>query len=134
MATEIWDKFRNVEEAQASHNPTSGNFSAGAKAVISKASGGNAAGCQVIKLMLDVTQAPSSAATAEVYMEQSFDGGTTWTEPRFCGMSPIVATTAKKYHMGDVYDAGALSRLSWKPVGYQMTGTLYVQGVVAEAQ
>lgn len=134
MATEIWDKFRATVQAQASGNPTDGSFSAGAKTEIVKSSGGNAAGCHTVKLMLDVTSAPSSSASVEIYKETSFDGGTTYTAPRFCGSCPIAATTAQKYEVATVRDAGQHSKFSWKAKGYQMTGVLYAQGVVSEVQ
>ena len=132
MANEIRNKYRTAVAVQASAAASAGVLSAGTQTVLDNTSSGNGAGCAAATFYLTVTTAPTSQASAELYVETSIDG-TNYSEPRVAGVFSAIKTAAADYAC-DVDSIPRYSKWSWKPIGYAMTAKLDAMPIVPEVQ
>ena len=114
MANEILIKSRTRITAQASgaltadYYPGDGTDYSGSSAgtcttIDNTYDGGseNGQGAHFLNLELDVTAAPATAATADIYYRGSEDGGSTWTTWRYSHtVGSDIATSAARYDAG----------------------------------
>jgi len=95
----------------------------------------NCLGAHYLNLELDVTTAPSTAATADIYWRGSEDGGTTWTDWRYSHtVGKAIKTTADRYGAGKFMLSYDYTELAVAAVGYNFTSTLYATPKLIEAQ
>lgn len=117
-----------IAGAQASAAATADTFSAGAQTVIdSVAVSANAEGCTDLAIELDVTVAPSTATSVDVYKEESIDG-TNYGEPKYVCTLSNVGTSAQEY-TEEIKVTAPFMKLKWKPIGYNMTAVLNVRPI-----
>ena len=145
MATsEILQKSRATITAQASgalaagYDPNSGSYTGGAATVIDNTFDGgseNSKGSHFLNLELNVTTAPSTAATAEIWYRGSEDGTnyTKWKYSHTVG-EPIVITTATRYSAGLFELTYQYTELKAVAVSYDFTSTLLATPKLYEGQ
>ena len=144
MSTEILLKSRSTITAQgngtaltAGYDPNSGSYTGDAPAVIDNTFDGgseNAKGASFLDLELNVTTAPGTAATAQIYFCTS-NNGTDWTKWAFSHTVPAsIATAAGRYRAGIFQLTAQYTKLAVMSVGYGFYATLYATPVVPEVQ
>ncbi|MFP5223090.1 MAG: hypothetical protein ACLGSA_12440 [Acidobacteriota bacterium] len=135
MPSEIREKRLDAVDAQASSAPSSApGYATGAPTTLSKGAGGNMQGAGDIEVWLEVSAAPSGVTYAELHMEISPDGGTTWSQPVNCGFGKVPITDTKPIFLGRVKNAPETFRLKWYARSYVLTGLLKARGILYEAQ
>ena len=145
MATEFRQKSRTRFTAQSSsaltagQYPGDGSYSATTNCTTldNTYDGGseNCLGADYVNLELDVTSAPTTAATAEVYWRGSEDGGTNWTDWRYSHtVGTNIKITADRYSAGMFMLKYQVTQLAVASVGYDFTSTLYATPKLIEAQ
>ena len=145
MATEFRQKSRTRITAQSSsaltagQYPEDGSYSATSNCTTldNTYDGGseNCLGADYVNLELDVTSAPSTAATADIYWRGSEDGGTTWTDWRYSHtVGKSIATSADRYSAGMFILKCQATQLAVASVGYNFTSVLYATPKLIEAQ
>jgi hypothetical protein len=134
MASEIRNKYRTPVTVQASAAITANAYSGGSQTVIDNTSSGNGGGCNDLELYVNVSAAPSTAATAELYMQASQDGGSTYSAEVSRGMVSIPVTVTGDYYFGRVTDVPEYCKFKVKAVSYGFTASLIAVPVVMEAQ
>ncbi|KAF0235051.1 MAG: hypothetical protein FD177_210 [Desulfovibrionaceae bacterium] len=134
MPSEIRNKYRSPVTVQASNAITANAFSAGTQTVIDNTSSGNGGGCNDLELYANVSAAPATAATAELYMQASQDGGTTYSAEVFRGVVAIPVSVTGDYYFGRIMDVPEFCKLKIKAISYGFTASLIAVPVVMEAQ
>ncbi len=99
-----YERYLDAITAQASAAITADTISGGTKTAINKASSGNADGALWFEVYLDVTVAPSVDASAEIYIEPSYDGGSNYGAEDYALPCAVKASGASKYKVGNLYD------------------------------
>lgn len=95
----------------------------------------NCKGAHYLNLELDVTGAPTVAATANIYWRGSEDGGTTWTDWRYSHtVGKSIGTIADRYGAGVFVLEYDLTQLAVSAVSYGFTSVLYVTPKLIEVQ
>ena len=145
MATsEVRQKSRARITAQASgaltagYDPTSGSYTGGAATAIDNTYDGgseNGLGAMFLNLELDVTTAPTTAATAEIWYRGSEDNST-WTKWKYSHTvgESIVITTATRYAAGLFELTYQYTELKAVAVSYGFTSTLLATPKLFESQ
>jgi len=143
MATEIWVKSLSTITAQdntssldETYDPNSGSYTGGTSTVINQTSGENAAGAEMLNLILFVDDAPATAGGAEIWYSESEDG-TNYTNYRYSHtVGEEIGTTDDIY-----YDAGLFmltaqyTKLAVNAVDYDIVDcTLYATPKLMESQ
>ena len=118
----IYERFGTAITAQASAAITANTMSAGATTAIDKAASGNADGAIWFDCFVNVTAAPSTAATCEMYVEGSPDG-TNYAASEYA-LTCAVPTTADRYHLGTLHSTSRKFLATIKAVGFGFTATL----------
>lgn len=119
-----YDRAGDEVTAQASNAITADAMSGGVKTDINIESGGNADGANWLDCYIDVTAAPGSEASCELYLEGSPDGA------NFAGVE--YALTCKvpvaigRYHLGPLMVLPRNMRLSIKAIAFGFTASLSV--------
>ena len=91
---------------------------------VNLASGQNADGAQWFDVYADVTAAPSTAATCELWVTGSSDG--TDESAYEYALSCAVPTTVDQYHLGALYTTPREFKAKLKAIDYGFTATLYL--------
>ena len=134
MANEIRNKYRSSVTAQASAAISADAYSTGTQDVIDvSASSGDYVGCQALDCYINVTSAPSTAATCELYMEASYDGGSNYADEEYC-LSCEVPTSTGRYHLGLLTGLPGTCKLKIKAIDYGFTASLEVVPILFEVQ
>ena len=95
----------------------------------------NCRGADYVNLELDVTTAPSTAATADIYWRGSEDGGTTWTDWRYSHtVGKAIKTSADRYSASIIPLRYDFTQIAVAAVGYNFQSTLYATPKLIEAQ
>jgi len=143
MAAEIWVKSLSTITAQdntssldETYDPNSGSYTGGTSTVINQTSGENAAGAEMLNLILFVDDAPATAGGAEIWYSESEDG-TNYTNYRYSHtVGEEIGTTDDIY-----YDAGLFmltaqyTKLAVNAVDYDIVDcTLYATPKLMESQ
>lgn len=134
MPNKVFNRFTANATAQSSVAATADALSGSAgqtELIISAA--GNLNGSAKCQVQLKVTAPPSTASRAELYIEESLDGGTEFGSPRKILTFNSIKTTADIYSDW-IYNLPENFKLQWKPIGYDMTGVLSVKGMYPEVQ
>ena len=115
----MYERAGTEVTAQASAAITADTLSGGAQTPIDIESGGNADGAMWLDVYINVTSAPSTEATCELYMEASPDS-TNYAAPEYCPPCAVPTSTGR-IHVGPLYDLPRKCKLSIKAVGYGFT-------------
>ena len=145
MANELLKKSRTRITAQSSSiltagkYPEDGSYAATANCMSMdnsiSAAAGQPKGAHYLNLELDVTTAPATAATANIYWRGSEDGGTKWTDWRYSHtVGKAIGTTADNYSAGIFELEFDLTEIAVAAVGYGFTSTLYATPKLKEVQ
>ena len=145
MANEILQKSRSRITAQsasaltADEYPGDGSYSTtGNCATLDNTIDGgseNSQGADVVQLELDVTSAPGTAASAQIYWRGSEDGGTTWTKWKYSHtVGGDIATSADRYDAGIFVMTYQAVQLAVSAVDYDFTSVLYATPKLYEVQ
>ena len=95
----------------------------------------NCKGADYVNLELDVTNAPSTAASADIYYRGSEDGGTTWTDWRYSHtVGKAIATSADRYAAGMFVLMYQSTQLAVAANNYDFTSALYATPKLMEIQ
>ena len=132
MANEVPRIYRTQVTVQASAAITAGSFSAGAQTAIDNTLTGNGGGCDLIKLMLDVTVAPLGTTDVEVYMSTS-DDDATYTEERLIKTVSVPASTGQ-HQAGIVLYPEKYTKFRIKAIDYDLTASLAARPQLSEIQ
>ena len=117
-----YDRAGTQFTAQASAAITAGAFSGGAQTVVDKAAAGNANGAAAVDFHINVTAAPGTAASCELWVEESGDG-TNYSAEEYVAIVAVPTATGY-YHLGRVYSLSQKSRAKIKAIGFGFTATL----------
>jgi hypothetical protein len=136
MPSEIRNKYRAPVTVQAEAAITANNYSGGSQTVIDNTSSGNGGGCNDIECYIAIPTGggASTAATCELYMQASYDGGTTYSAEVYRGMVSVPASTIGHFYFGRVMDVPEYCKFKVKAVSYGFTASLIAVPVVMEAQ
>ena len=145
MANELLKKRRTRITAQSSsaltagQYPEDGSYTATANCTSLdnsiSASDGQPKGAHYLNLELDVTTAPTTAATANIYWRGSEDGGTKWTDWRYSHtVGKAIGTTADNYSAGIFELEFGLTEIAVSAIGYGFTSVLYATPKLKEVQ
>jgi len=95
----------------------------------------NCKGADYVNLELDVTNAPSTAASADIYYRGSEDGGTTWTDWRYSHtVGKAIATSGDRYAAGMFVLMYQSTQLAVAAKDYGFTSALYATPKLMEIQ
>lgn len=95
----------------------------------------NCKGADHVNLELDVTSAPATAATADIYYRGSEDGGTTWTDWRYSHtVGKNIVTSADRYAAGIFVLEYQATQLAVAANDYGFTSVLYATPKLPEIQ
>ena len=145
MANEVLQKSRDTITAQTNsstldtdYDPNSGSYTGGTPAVIDNTYDGgseNAKGAEYLNLELNVTNAPATAGTAEIWYAQSEDG-TNYTRYKYSHtVGEDIGTTAARYDAGVFVLSAQYTKLAVHAQGYDIDAcTLYATPKLAEIQ
>lgn len=144
MANEILQKSRATITAQASgalaagFDPSSGSYTGGAATLIDNtydAGTENSKGSEWLNLQLNVTTAPATAATAQIWFRGSEDGTnfTRWKYSHTVGDS-ILAATVSLYDAGMFQLSYQYTELKVMAVSYGFTADLRATPKLMELQ
>ncbi len=145
MANEILKKSRSRITAQSSsaltadQYPEDGSYSADSNCTTldNTYDGGteNCKGADFVNLELDVTSAPATAGSADIYYRGSEDGGTTWTDWRYSHtVGKAIATSADRYDAGIFVLTYQAVQLAVAATAYGFTSVLYATPKLPELQ
>lgn len=145
MANEIRLKSRTTITAQdntaaltAGYDPTSGSYTnlAAVTVIDNTYDGGseNGLGASFLALELNVTAAPSTAATAEIWYSVSEDG-TNYTRYKYSHtVGDSILTSTNRYSAGLFELSAQYTKLAVVAVGYAFTAQLLATPKLAEIQ
>jgi len=117
--------FRSQVTAQSSQAGTADTRVTAGTTVLNSESAGNADGAYEVLVELNVTSAPSTATYAKLYVEESNDG-TNYATPKVVGVFLGIGTSAGRYSVR-LHNVSPKMRLTWEPIGYNMTATMYAR-------
>ena len=145
MANEILKKARTAITAQTNssaldtdYNPNSGSYTGGTPTVIDNTYDGgseNAKGADYLKLYLNVTDAPATAGSAQIWAAESEDG-TNYTIYKYSHtIGDAIGTTAALYDAGEFVLSSNYVKLAVHAVSYDIDAcTLIAVPMLYEAQ
>jgi hypothetical protein len=110
--------------AQASAAITAGAFSAGTETPIEIESTGNADGAQWLDCYINVTSAPATAGSCELWMAASPDG-TNYAAYEYA-LTVAVPTATGRYHLGQLIGLPREMKLKVKAIDFGFTAGLTV--------
>ena len=123
----VYERFGTRITAQASalcDVDANDGFSTGTLTQVDKASSGNGDGAQWFDVYVDVTSAPSAAATCELWTSGSSDG-TDESDYEYA-LSVAIPAAADQYHLGALYSTPREFNAKIKGLDYDFTATLYI--------
>ena len=120
-----YERYGTRITAQASDAITANAFSAGAQTLIDKASAANADGAQWFDVYIDVTAAPTTAATCELWISGSSDG-TDESAYEYALSVAVPVTVADQYRLGVLYGTPQEFYAKIKAISYGFTAALYL--------
>lgn len=120
----IYERYGSVITAQASAAITADAMSGGSTTAIDKASSSNADGAIWYDCYVNVTSAPSTEATCEMYIEGSPDG-TNYAASEYA-LTCAVPTSADRYHLGTLHSVPRKMLATIKAVDYGFTASLEI--------
>lgn len=123
----VYERYGTTITAQASAAITADAVSGGTTTPISKASSGNADGAMWFDCYVNVTAAPSTAASCELWIEGSPDG-TNYAATEYA-LTCAIPTTTDRYHLGCLYSTPQLLIGTIKAIDYGFTATLEITPV-----
>lgn len=141
MPNEILQKSRTRITAQgngtaltATYNPSSGSYTGDTPTTLDNTYDGNCKGADFFQLELDVTSAPATATTAQIWYRGSEDGTnyTGWKYSHTVGDN--ITTSAARYDAGLFSMSFQYVQLAVMAVTYGFTAALYVTPKLMEAQ
>ena len=118
----IYERYGSVITAQASAAINADAMSTGSTTAVDKASSGNADGAIWFDCYVNVTAAPTTAATCEMYIEGSPDG-TNYAASEYA-LTCAIPTTIDRYHLGPLLIAPRKFLATIKAVDYGFTALL----------
>lgn len=121
----MYERFGTRITAQASAAITANAFSGGSQTLVDKASGQNADGAQWFDVYIDVTSAPYSAATCELWISGSSDG-TDESVYEYALSVAVPVTVTDQYRLGQLYGTPQEFYGKLKAISYGFTATLYI--------
>ena len=121
----VYERFGTRITAQASAAITADAFSGGSQTQIDKASSGNGDGAQWFDVYIDVTAAPSSAATCELWISGSSDG-TDESTYEYALTVAIPVTATDQYRMGTLHITPQEFNAKITAIDFGFTATLYL--------
>lgn len=120
----IFERYGSVVTAQASATITANAMSGGATTALDKAASGNADGAIWFDCYVNVTAAPTTAASCELYIEGSPDG-TNYAAPDYA-LTCAVPTTIDRYHLGTLHSTPRNFVATIKAIAFGFTATLEI--------
>lgn len=144
MSNEVLKKSRDQISAQgngiaftATYNPTSGSYTGDTPAVLDNTFDGgleNCRGSDFLQLELNVTAAPATYTTAQIWYRGSEDG-TNYTKWKYSHtVGDIISTSAARYDAGLFSMSFQYVQLAVVAVSYGFTATLYATPKLTEIQ
>ena len=121
----VYERYGTKITAQASAAITADTFSGGSQTLVDKASGENGDGAQWFDVYIDVTAAPSTAATCELWMTGSSDG-TDESAYEYALSCAVPVTATDQYHLGSLHTTPREFKAKLKAIDYGFTATLYI--------
>lgn len=118
----VFERYGSAITAQASDAITADTMSGGSTTAIDKASSGNADGALWFDCYINVTSAPSTAASCEMWIEGSPDG-TNYAASEYA-LTCAVPTAVDRYHLGCLYSTPLEFIATIKAIDYGFTATL----------
>jgi len=118
----VFERYGSAITAQASAAITADTMSAGATTAINKAASGNADGAIWFDCYINVTAAPTTAASCEMYIEGSPDG-TNYAASEYA-LTCAVPTAVDRYHLGTLHATPREFLATIKAVGFGFTAAL----------
>lgn len=120
----VYERFGSRITAQASAAITADADSSGTQTQIDKASNANADGAQWFDCYVDVTAAPSTEASCELYISGSSNG--TDESAYEYALTCVVPTVAGQYRLGALHTTPQEFNAKIKAIDYGFTATLYL--------
>lgn len=120
----IFERYGSAVTAQASAAITADVMSTGSTTALDKAASGNADGAVWFDCYVNVTVAPTTAATCEMYIEGSPDG-TNYAASEYA-LTVAIPTTIDRYHLGALYTTPQEFLATVKAVDYDFTASLEI--------
>jgi len=120
----VYERYGSAITAQASAAITANTMSGGATTVIDKALSGNADGAMWFDCYINVTTAPSTAASCEMYIEGSPDG-TNYSASEYA-LTCSVPVAADRYHLGVLHSTPREFLATIKAISFGFTATLEI--------
>lgn len=120
-----YERYGTRITAQASAAITANAFSGGSQTLVDKASGQNGDGAQWFDVYIDVTAAPSTAATCELWISGSSDG-TDESAYEYALSVAVPVTVTDQYRLGVLYGTPQEFYAKIKAISYGFTATLYI--------
>ena len=121
-------RYGTAFTAQASAAITADAFSGGTETEFDTSSSGNADGAEDLHCEIDVTTAPSTATTCEIWMAARQHDTTGDTEYRRVGLASV-GTGAAKYGVPIYGPLPEIGKLKLKAIGYSMTASLSARSI-----
>ena len=122
----VYERYASRITAQASAAISADAFSGGTQTLIDKSTG-DANGAQWFDCYIDVTSAPSSAASCQLWITGSSDGS---DESAYeYALTVAVPTTADQYRLGSLFTTPQEFKAKLKAIDYGFTATLYITPV-----
>ena len=118
----VYERYGSAITAQASAAITADTMSAGTTTAIDKASAANADGAMWFDCYVNVTAAPSSAASCELWIEGSPDG-TNYSASEYA-LTCAVPASVDRYHLGCLYSTPLEFLATIKAISFGFTATL----------
>jgi len=132
MANEVFKKFRTTFTCQSSVEIIDGNHSSGDLTPINTGTGGNAEGAELLYITIEVSSAPTSDCTAEIYSRVG-DATNTLSDWEYLLTAPVL-TDSVRINCGLVVVEGQYGDFSCKAVGANFTSHLTVRPALVEVQ
>ena len=123
----IYERYGTAITAQASAAITADAVSGGSTTAIDKAASGNADGAMWFDCYVNVTAAPSTAASCELWIEGSPDG-TNYAATEYA-LTVAVPTAIDRYHLGPLLITPQKFLATIKAAGYGFTAALEITPV-----
>lgn len=118
----VFERYGSALIAQASEAITADTMSGGATTPMDKAASGNADGALWFDCYVNVTVAPTTEATCEMYIEGSPDG-INYAASEYA-LTCNVPTAIDRYHLGTLNVTPRMFIATIKAVGYGFTASL----------
>jgi hypothetical protein len=120
----IFERYIAAIIAQASAAITADAFSAGAETPLDKAASANADGAQWFDCYVNVTVAPTTAASCELWVAGSPDG-INYADYEY-GLTCAVPVATGRYHLGPLYSTPLEFKAKIKAIGFGFTAALEI--------